>query len=112
MMNKFEDREKTFEKKFANDQEVQFKVNARRNKYLGEWAALKLGKSGEEVETYIQEAAKYDQPISGANSKLEGMGLALPPNSTMKPATHTENMINDDSRKLRMHVYLQLHLRH
>ena len=59
-MNKFDEREKGFEKKFIRDEELQFKVNARRNKYLGEWAALKLGKSGEEVETYIQEVLKSD----------------------------------------------------
>ena len=35
-MNKFDEREKSFEKKFAKDQELQFKISARRNKYLGE----------------------------------------------------------------------------
>ena len=34
-MSSFEDRKKSFEKKFAHDQELQFKVSARRNKYLG-----------------------------------------------------------------------------
>ena len=37
-MNTFEDRKKSFEKKFAHDEELQFKVSARRNKYIGEWA--------------------------------------------------------------------------
>ena len=43
-MNNFKDREKSFEKKFANDQETEFKINAKRNKLLGTWAAsiLKL----------------------------------------------------------------------
>ena len=44
-MSKFDEREKGFEKKFVRDEELQFKVNAKRNKYLGEWAAEKLGKS-------------------------------------------------------------------
>ena len=41
-MSSFEDRKKSFEKKFAHDQELQFKVSARRNKYLGEWVSQML----------------------------------------------------------------------
>ena len=43
-MNKFNDREKSFENKFAHDQELQFKVTARRNKYLAEWVSKRLEK--------------------------------------------------------------------
>ena len=57
-MNKFDDREKSFEKKFVRDEEIQFKINARRNKYLGEWAADKLGKT--DKSTYVQEVIKSD----------------------------------------------------
>jgi hypothetical protein len=57
-MNKFDDRKKSFEKKFVQDEELQFKINSRRNKYLGEWAAEKLGKSNKE--SYIQEVIKSD----------------------------------------------------
>ena len=57
-MNKFDDREKSFEKKFVHDEEIQFKINARRNKYLGEWAADKLGKI--DKATYVQEVIKAD----------------------------------------------------
>ena len=42
-MSSFEDRKKSFEKKFAHDEELQFKVSARRNKYIGEWASQILG---------------------------------------------------------------------
>ena len=59
-MNTFDDRKKTFEKKFANEQELQFKVNARRNKYLGEWAGKILGKKENEIIEYIQEIIKSD----------------------------------------------------
>ena len=38
-MNNFNDREKGFEKKFANDQEAEFKISAKRNKLLGAWVA-------------------------------------------------------------------------
>ena len=38
-MNTFNDREKGFEKKFANDQEAEFRISAKRNKLLASWVA-------------------------------------------------------------------------
>ena len=64
-MTKFDDRQKGFEKKFAKDQELQFKVAARSNKYLAEWAGSKLGKNDEERKNYIQEIIKADMEESG-----------------------------------------------
>ncbi len=64
-MNKFDEREKSFEKKFQMDEELQFKVSARSNKYLGEWVAEKLGKKNEETKQYIQEIIKSDLEESG-----------------------------------------------
>ena len=49
-MSGIDDREKAFENKFAHDEALRFKAEARRNKLLGLWAAEKLGKSGEEAE--------------------------------------------------------------
>ena len=66
-MNKFDEREKSFEKKFAKDQELQFKVEARGNKYLGEWVSSKLGKNNEEdKKNYIQEIIKADMEEAGS----------------------------------------------
>ena len=65
-MNKFDDREKSFEKKFAKDQELQFKVAARSNKYLGEWISSKLEKNDEEKQDYIQELIKADMEEAGS----------------------------------------------
>jgi len=59
-MNKFNERENSFEKKFANDEELKFKLAARINKYLGEWASSELGKNEEEKKNYIQEIIKAD----------------------------------------------------
>ncbi len=64
-MNKFDDREKSFEKKFQIDQELQFKVQSRSNKYLGEFVSLKLGKNEKEKEIYIQEIIKSDMEEAG-----------------------------------------------
>ena len=64
-MNKFDERVKTFEKKFQIDEELKFKVEAKSNKYLGEWASLKLGKTEEEKQKYIQEIIKADMEEAG-----------------------------------------------
>ena len=59
-MSSFDDREKGFEKKFAHDEELQFKISARKNKYLGEWASSILGHKDEKVKEYIQSVIKAD----------------------------------------------------
>ena len=59
-MSSFEDRKKSFEKKFAHDQELQFKVSARRNKYLGEWVSEILGYNSDQEKEYIQSVIKAD----------------------------------------------------
>ena len=64
-MNKFDEREKTFEKKFQIDEELKFKVEAKSNKYLGEWVSLKLGKKEEDKQKYIQEIIKADMEEAG-----------------------------------------------
>ena len=64
-MNKFDERGKSFEKKFQMDEELQFKVAARSNKYLGAWASSKLGKNEEEKANYIQEIIKSDLEEAG-----------------------------------------------
>ena len=45
-MNTFDEREKSFEKKFAHDEELQFKVSARRNKYIGQWVEDNMNGQG------------------------------------------------------------------
>ena len=65
-MSKFDEREKSFEKKFAKDQELQFKIAARSNKYLAEWVSSKLGKNEEQKQNYIQEIIKADMEEAGS----------------------------------------------
>ena len=59
-MSTFDDREKNFEKKFAHDEELQFKISARRNKYLGQWASQILGHDQEKEKEYILSVIKAD----------------------------------------------------
>ena len=64
-MTTFDDRENAYENKFAHDQELNFKAEARCNKLLALWAAEKLGKSGNEVDAYVAEVIKADFEEAG-----------------------------------------------
>ena len=64
-MTTFDKREEGFEKKFAHDEELQFKANARRNKLLGQWAAGKLGLSGADADAFAKEVVMADFEEAG-----------------------------------------------
>ena len=64
-MSSFDERKKGFEKKFAHDEEKQFKINARKNKYLGEWASQILGYDEEKKNQYVQDVIKADFAEAG-----------------------------------------------
>lgn len=59
-MTTFDDRESAFENKFAHDEEMKFKAEARANKKLAQWAGAILGKSEAEMEAYVAEVIKAD----------------------------------------------------
>jgi hypothetical protein len=62
-MPSFADREKEFETRFKHDEELRFKVTARRNRLLGLWAAEKMGLSGDAADAYAKSviAAEFDK---------------------------------------------------
>jgi len=62
-MTTFDDREQTFEKKFAHDSEMQFRAEARRNKLLGLWAAELMGRP--DAEAYAAEVVRADFQEAG-----------------------------------------------
>jgi hypothetical protein len=64
-MTTFDEREKAFEKKYEHDQELKFKVTARKNKLLGLWAAGLMGKSGAEAEAYAKDVVLADLEVPG-----------------------------------------------
>ncbi|MCW9044198.1 MAG: DUF1476 domain-containing protein [Pseudopelagicola sp.] len=64
-MSTFDDRENAFENKFAHDEEMKFKAEARCNKLLGLWAAELLGKSGSDAEAYAKEVIIADFEEAG-----------------------------------------------
>lgn len=70
-MTQFSDREKAFENKFQKDQEVRFKVTARRNKLLGLWAAGKMGLQGSTAEAYAKDVVAADFEAPGDQDVLK-----------------------------------------
>ena len=64
-MSSFDEREKGFEKKFAHDEELQFKISARRNKYISQWASKILGYNTDQEKEYIQSVIKADFAEAG-----------------------------------------------
>jgi len=64
-MSTFDERQKSFEKKFAHDEELQFKVSARRNKYIGQWASKILGYNDDQEKESIQSVIKADFAEAG-----------------------------------------------
>ena len=84
-MTTFDDRERSFEKKFALDEELKFKSEQRRNRLLGEWAAGKLGLTGPAVEEYVRALRKADLATKGdedvfqkVRKDFEEKGVAVP----------------------------------
>jgi hypothetical protein len=64
-MTTFDDREKAFENLYARDQEMQFKVIARRNRLLGAWAANLMGLTDVEAESYAKDVVRADFEEAG-----------------------------------------------
>jgi len=84
-MTTFDDREKAFEKKFAHDQDLKFRAEARRNKLLAEWAAGKLGIMGAALPDYVRAILKADLEEKGdqdvfrkIRKDFDDAGVAVP----------------------------------
>lgn len=77
-MTTFDDRKDAFERKFILDEEQKFRAVARRNRQLGEWAAGKLGKSGDEAEAYAKEVVAADFAEAGDEDVFRKVRADLP----------------------------------
>ena len=64
-MTTFDDRERAFETKYARDEEMQFRIIARRNKLLGHWAAKLMSLSEAEAESYAKDVVRADFEEAG-----------------------------------------------
>jgi hypothetical protein len=64
-MTTFDDRERAFETKYARDQDMQFRIVARRNRLLGQWAANLMGLSQAEADAYASDVIRADFEEAG-----------------------------------------------
>ncbi|WP_066719345.1 DUF1476 domain-containing protein [Sphingomonas pituitosa] len=64
-MTTFDDRERAFEAKYVRDEDMAFRITARRNKLLGQWAAAKMGLTPEETDAYAKAVVQADFEEAG-----------------------------------------------
>ena len=76
-MSSFEDRKKGFEKKFVQDEEIQFKISAKKNKYIAEWVSSLLKFDEEKKIQYIQDVIKADFAEAGDEDVFRKVKLDL-----------------------------------
>ena len=69
-MTQFSDRERAFETKFAHDEDMKFRIIARRNRLLGEWAARQMGLTDAESESYAKDVIRADFEEAGDNDVI------------------------------------------
>ena len=69
-MTQFDDRERAFETKFAHDEEMKFRIIARRNRLLGEWAARQMGLTEAEAESYAKDVVRSDFEEAGEDDVI------------------------------------------
>ena len=76
-MTTFDDREAAFENKFAHDEEMQFRAEARRNKLLGLWAAGLMGLSGDDAAAYAMTVVQADFEQAGHEDVVRKLATDL-----------------------------------
>jgi hypothetical protein len=69
-MTQFDDRERAFEAKFAHDEEMRFRIVARRNRLLGAWAARRMGLTEAESESYAKDVVRSDFEEAGEHDVI------------------------------------------
>ncbi len=89
MSGSFDERRKSFESKWAHDEELRFKVMARRNKLLGQWAAGEMGLKGPEMEVYAKAVVKADLVEAGDNDVFRKIRADF----DSKKIAHSDHMI-------------------
>ena len=95
-MSTFDDRQKGYENKFAHDEELSFKVRAKRNKMLGAWVAARAGIEGDEAESYAKSIVEF--AVDGIADK--GLKERLLEDLREKGVAATENEVNIEFERL------------
>ena len=97
-MTTFDKREEGFEKKFAHDEELRFKANARRNKLLGLWAAEKLGLTGDAANAYAKDVVMADFE-DGAGRREEAAEAISRRRASSRPRPRSAALMTDFMEK-------------
>ncbi|MBH00737.1 MAG: hypothetical protein CMI86_01890 [Candidatus Pelagibacter sp.] len=93
-MSSFEDRKKSFEKKFAHDEEMQFKISAKKNKYIAEWVSNLLGFDDEKKDNYVKEVIKADFAEAGDEDVFRKI------KNDLKDKNINDNLIREKMKEL------------
>jgi hypothetical protein len=103
-MTTFDERERSFEKKFAVDQELRFKATARRDALLGEWTAAKLGLSGTAATDYVAALRKLAFAGKGGDAVLRKAFADLTDNGIAITASELEKLAQGFMAQALAHV--------
>jgi hypothetical protein len=97
-MTTFDDREKAFEAKYARDEDMAFRVTARRNRLVGQWAAAKMGLTPEETDAYAKAVVQADFEEAGDEDVIRkvlgdllGAGVEID-DATVRRALHDQSV--------------------
>jgi hypothetical protein len=76
-MTSFEDRERAEEARFAHDADTLFRIQARRNRLVGEWAAVRMSLSPAETDAYAKSVVQADLTAAGVDTSEGEIRAAL-----------------------------------
>jgi hypothetical protein len=99
MTTTFDQRERAFETKFAQDEALRFKANARRNRMLGLWAAKKLGLVGTDAESYARELVRTDVDNPGSDGLFEKVSADFASRDIIEPDDAIRRMMEEFTRQ-------------
>ena len=95
MTTTFDQRERAFETKFAQDEALRFKANARRNRLLGLWAAKKLGLVGADAEAYARELVVTDVDNPGSDGVFAKISAEFASRDIIEPGDAIRRMMEE-----------------
>ncbi len=96
MSESFDDRRRSFEEKWAHDADLKFRILARRDRLLGEWAAGELGLKGPEMQAYAKEVVKADLSKAGDSDVFHKIRADF----DAKKVHHSDHAIHRQMEKL------------
>ncbi len=107
-MATFDDREKAFEKKFEHDEQLRFRVEMRRNKLLGLWAADLLGLTGADAEAYARQVVEADLEEPGPEDVIRKVKADFEANSVEKSDHQIRRQLEECEKEAREQVMSEI----